>query len=260
MSSGRSRHVPVLDADSVPQDHPEFAFDAEHLGIRDDLDGLIAVGGQFSTPWLQAAYRRGVFPWFIQNGKPFWFCPPVRCVLQPRQLYINRTLRKFLRHHRYRIWINRDRAGTVRNCAQHRHDDRGTWISAPYIELYPKQPNFISFEVYNENDQMAGGLYGLVTGGIFCGESQFSIESNTSKLAMTALCSWCIEHSVSFIDCQLPNEYLESMGAQQMTRAEYLGRIQKIYSVIPQPEHIFATSEYFLSREFSGRQDDSPRS
>ena len=101
---------------------------------------------------------------------------------------------------------------------------------------------------------MAGGLYGLVTGGIFCGESQFSIESNTSKLAMTALCSWCIEHSVS------PNEYLESMGAQQMTRAEYLGRIQKIYSVIPQPEHIFATSEYFLSREFSGRQDDSPRS
>ena len=135
MSSGRSRHVPVLDADSVPQDHPEFAFDAEHLGIRDDLDGLIAVGGQFSTPWLQAAYRRGVFPWFIQDGKPFWFCPPVRCVLQPRQLYINRTLRKFLRHHRYRIWINRDRAGTVRNCAQHRHDDRGTWISAPYIEL-----------------------------------------------------------------------------------------------------------------------------
>ena len=212
----------VLDANEVPISRPEYAFETDPPHMVDEYNGLLAVGGYFNTLWLQTAYYNACFPWFIAKGKPHWYCPPVRGVLFPDQIRINRSLRKFLRKQDYRIWVNRDKTATVRNCATIRHDGDDTWISEEYIKLYPVQPNFVSIEIYSRDDRMVGGLYGLLVGGVFCGESQFSIESNTSKLATVALCRWCLENDITVIDCQLPNEYLESLGEISIPREEYL--------------------------------------
>lgn len=246
--------VYVINADSCPKNRPDLAIFSDPPHMDDDREGLSAVGGCFNSKWLQHAYREGIFPWFIENGKPWWFCPPVRCVLLPQDVHIGKTLRKFLKHNDYHIWINRDPTLTMKNCATARgrnDEDGGTWISKKYINLYPKQKNFMSVEIWSSDNRMVGGLYGLIIGGTFCGESQFSLESNTSKMATVALCSLCIENNIEIIDCQMENEYLMSMGAVTMERSIYLSMLKKNLE-INHPDFLFEAHEYQLSTQVFG--------
>lgn len=216
--------------------------------------GLFAIGGLITPPWLTEAYRFGVFPYYIENNNYHWYCPRIRGVMLPQFLWINRTLRKFLKHQHYQIKINHNKEKVMRACATVRREE-GTWITDEYILNYPKMPNFISIEVYNSND-LVGGLYGLVEGLVFCGESQFSIESNTSKLAMIALCSWCYEHGIKMIDCQLCNEYLVSMGCGALERPYFLSFLETGLTMINHDPKIFEPQDYQFNLNFQDQTID----
>ena len=77
-----------------------------------------------------------------------------------------------------------------------------------------------SVETY-EDGELVGGLYGLIFGRVFCGESMLSLKSNASKVALIRLCE-VLANFGFLIDCQIMNEHLKFMGAKKMPRAEFL--------------------------------------
>ena len=104
-----------------------------------------------------------------------------------------------------------------------------------------------SLEVWREGE-LAGGLYGIMQTGVFCGESMFHHQTNCSKLAMWALVNWLKRHNAHFIDCQLENPYLMSLGASVVSREEFLTKLNKAQCYTPaasmwQPQELIAIYE-----------------
>lgn len=192
-----------------------------------DTDGLLAIGGDLSTERLMLAYRSGIFPWFIQEGMIFWFCPPERMVLFPDELHISRSMQQLIRSGRFRTTANQAFNRVIRLCAQvHAQQHAGTWISDDFIRAYQKlfeAGHATSIECWHQQ-QLAGGLYGITIGRIFCGESMFALQPNASKTALIALCR---SGKYSMIDCQVETAHLSSMGARKISRAEYLKLLQQ---------------------------------
>jgi leucyl/phenylalanyl-tRNA--protein transferase len=79
-----------------------------------------------------------------------------------------------------------------------------------------------SYEVY-ENGQLVGGLYGVALGGVFFGESMFSLVSNASKVAFAYLLQ---QNLYQLIDCQVENKHLESLGAFKMPRDLFIQQLK----------------------------------
>ena len=78
-----------------------------------------------------------------------------------------------------------------------------------------------SYEVW-ENDILVGGLYGIDMGHVFCGESMFSTKSNASKFAFIKMVQELREKEYKLIDCQLHTSHLESLGAEEIPRKDFM--------------------------------------
>lgn len=194
----------------------------------DEPNGLIAFGGDLSPTRLINAYQAGIFPWFNQDEPIYWWCPDPRAVLFPEQLKISKSLRKSMRNYSnkgYQIKFDSDFSGVVKSCAAPRAQSSGTWISddmhEAYCELY-KRGIAHSVEVWNDEGKLVGGLYGVVSGGVFSGESMFSTERDVSKIAFAALAWHCQYWGFALIDCQIENSHLTSLGVTNIPRDQYL--------------------------------------
>ncbi len=189
-------------------------------------DGLLAVGGDLSVQRLLLAYRQGIFPWYSDDTPILWYSPHERFVLYPSQLKISKSMRQVLRSDKFKVTVDEAFPQVIEACsAVPREGQDGTWITEDmkqaYIELN-RTGHAHSYEVWQE-DELVGGLYGVDTGRVFCGESMFSKVSNASK---TALIYLCLNSGFELIDCQVHTEHLESMGAAFISREEYLHILQ----------------------------------
>jgi leucyl/phenylalanyl-tRNA--protein transferase len=187
-----------------------------------DEDGLLAIGGDLSAERLTLAYQSGIFPWFSDETPILWYAPHERFVLFPDQLKITKSMQKLLNTEKFRITFDTAFPEVIKACASiSREKQEGTWITSgmqlAYIELF-RLGIAHSVEVW-ENDQLAGGLYGIHMNSVFCGESMFSKVSNASKAALIWLCQ---NKSYKLIDCQVHTSHLESLGAGFISNNEYL--------------------------------------
>lgn len=188
-------------------------------------DGLLAVGGDLSPERILLAYKSGIFPWFNDDSFILWWSPDPRTVLFPEKIRISKSMRKLLSQNRFRLSCNTAFKEVVRACASiRRKGQEGSWITAgienAYYKLY--EMGFAkSYEVW-ENEALVGGLYGVDLGNVFCGESMFSIKSNASKFALIKLAQELKDKQYSFIDCQQHSTHLESLGAEEISRAEFI--------------------------------------
>ncbi|MDB5091761.1 MAG: leucyl/phenylalanyl-tRNA--protein transferase [Mucilaginibacter sp.] len=185
-------------------------------------DGLLAVGGDLSTDRLLLAYQSGIFPWYSDDEPILWFSPHERFVLYPAELKISKSMRRVLNSGMFKVTTDQCFEKVIAACSQmEREGQDGTWITADmqaaYIELHQKGYAH-SVEVWLD-DNLAGGLYGVQVGHVFCGESMFSLVSNASKTALIYLCN---SDLFSLIDCQVHTDHLASMGARMISRAAYL--------------------------------------
>jgi leucyl/phenylalanyl-tRNA--protein transferase len=192
-----------------------------------DPNGLLAAGGDLSADRLVQAYRHGCFPWYQQGQPILWWSPDPRTVLLPDELHVSRSLGKVLRQQRYRVTFDQDFATVIRACAEPRDYADGTWITgsmqAAYIELHARG-HAHSVEVW-DGDELVGGLYGLAMGQLFFGESMFSRADNASKVGFATLVERLKDWGFVLIDCQMPTQHLQSLGARSITRrvfADYL--------------------------------------
>lgn len=196
----------------------DFSFPNPDLA---DSDGLIAIEGDLKPQRLINAYKNGIFPWPHKNYPLLWFSPQKRAILYPKNLKVSCSLKKSIR--KYKVKINNNFEATIRGCAESRKNSCETWISEEMIQAYLKLHEMgvaHSIESYFEN-RLIGGLYGLNFGNIFCGESMFSKKNDASKVALFTLCQKILETD-GFIDAQVQNDHLKTLGFIEIPRKEYL--------------------------------------
>ncbi|MBG42736.1 MAG: leucyl/phenylalanyl-tRNA--protein transferase [Aequorivita sp.] len=196
-------------------------------------DGLLAIGGDLSVERLLLAYNSGIFPWF-EDDQPFlWWSPDPRMVLFPEKFKVSKSLRKTLSSGKFEITFNQNFEEVIKSCATvPRKGQAGTWITPEMQEAYAalhKARHAISVEVW-ENEKLVGGLYGidLPQKKVFCGESMFSLVSDASKVAFYYLAEYVKSKDYKFIDCQIYNEHLESLGAEEIGRDEFLTMLKYV--------------------------------
>lgn len=184
-------------------------------------DGLLCAGGDLSPERLKLAYSSGIFPWFSDDDPILWWCPSVRCVLLPENFHVSRSLAKCLRRQCFKVTQDEVFEQVVSQCAAARPGANGTWITDSMREAYCLLHHHgvaHSVEVWR-GDQLVGGLYGVAVGRLFCGESMFSIDSDASKIALHALSS---SGQYDLVDCQMPTDHLIRLGAERLSRADFL--------------------------------------
>ena len=189
-----------------------------------NAEGLLAVGGDLSPERLLLAYRNGIFPWFNEDSLILWWSPDPRMVLFPNKIKISKSMQKVFKSNQFRLTKNTCFETVLEACSTiKRGGQKGTWITddmkKAYLKLHEK--GFAkSYEVW-EDDTLVGGLYGIDMGHVFCGESMFSTTSNASKFAFIKLAQEFQEKG-ELIDCQLYTKHLESLGAKEIPRKEFV--------------------------------------
>jgi leucyl/phenylalanyl-tRNA---protein transferase len=216
------KRIRWLAASDAPADFPDVS---EAL---DDPAGLLAGGGDLSPERLVEAYRRGIFPWYSPGQPVLWWSPDPREVLLPGEIHISRSLRRQLRRAPFLITENLAFSRVVAACAEPRDAIAGTWITpemqSAYCELH-RLGVAHSIEVWS-GDALIGGIYGVRSGAVFCGESMFSRESNASKAALVWLAQVAPERGIHLIDCQMPSAHLRSLGSRPLPRIQFLEWLQ----------------------------------
>lgn len=189
----------------------------------DEPNGLLAAGGTLSHQRLVSAYRAGIFPWYSPGEPILWWSPDPRCVLVPDQLHISKSMRKRLKKDDYHVTFNRNFSAVIDACSAPRKGEDGTWITNEMKAAYEKlhqQGLAHSVEVYIEGE-LVGGLYGLSMGKLFFGESMFSKVKDCSKIAFIKMVEQLQKWGYALIDCQVSNDHLFSLGAQEISRDEF---------------------------------------
>ncbi|AGK98570.1 leucyl/phenylalanyl-tRNA--protein transferase [Clostridium pasteurianum] len=197
-------------------------------------DGLLAVYGDLSPERLLLAYSNGIFPWFSEDEPILWWSPDPRFILYPKDVKISHSMKKIIKKNIYKITFDTCFREVIYNCGNTRKES-GTWITNEMIEAYCKlhELGFAhSVEAWHEN-KLVGGLYGIIIGKCFFGESMFSTMSNSSKAAFITLCKLLEEKNFIVIDCQVYTQHLESLGAVNIPRNEFLELVQKGISMYP---------------------------
>lgn len=196
--------------------------------VEEAVDGLVAVGGNLSVERLTLAYQQGIFPWYNSDEPIIWWSPDPRFVLFPEKLRISKSMKRVLRNHNFKVTINQDFEQVISRCRSTlREGQEDTWITEEmrkaYIALH-HAGSATSVEVWRD-DELVGGLYGVEVGNVFCGESMFHTESNASKIAFIAFVQHFQHKGGTLIDCQVYTEHLLSLGAEHISRREFLAHL-----------------------------------
>jgi len=186
-------------------------------------NGLLAIGGDLTSHRLLEAYSKGIFPWFNEDQPILWWSPDPRMVLFPHQLKISRSLRKAVKKTHYKICTDCNFTQVMLACAAPREGQSGTWIHPQMIAAYTALHEMgLAHCVETWIDgELAGGLYGVALGKVFFGESMFSRVQDASKIALVHLVKQLQFWQFGLIDCQVKTHHLVSLGAQEISRAEF---------------------------------------
>jgi leucyl/phenylalanyl-tRNA---protein transferase len=193
-------------------------------------NGLLAAGGSLAPEWLLASYRRGIFPWF-EIGQPIlWWSPAPRIVLYPDALKVSRSLGKRLRRGEFSLTADTAFAGVIDACAGPRRYTDATWITPSMRDAYCRLHALgwaHSVEAWQDGE-LAGGLYGLLIGRVFFGESMFARRTDASKVALFHAVRYLQSRGCELIDCQLPSAHLHRLGATSLPRPVFLERLREL--------------------------------
>ena len=212
-------------------------------------------------------YRNGFFPMrtFSNEDEPFvWYTHDPRGVLFLDQLYVSRSLGKSLK--KFEVTADKAFSDVIAGCASGWDGERkygeASWLSGPIMELFlnfHREGHAHSVECW-QNGKLAGGLYGLHIGGVFCGESMFSRVSDASKVALVFLVGHLQKQGFHFIDTQMVTDHMANMGAVEMDHhKEYIPLLSRAVDLniewgefdltLPQPDYVPSspfTKEFLL--------------
>ncbi len=220
----------------IDPEQPVTDFPDVELALREP-DGLLAIGGDLTVPRLLKAYRQGIFPWYGPGQPILWWSPDPRLVLYPERVHVSRSLAKTLKKAVFEVTMDTAFESVIRACAAPRADDCGTWITPEmeqaYLDMH-RQGHAHSVECWQAGN-LVGGLYGISIGRMFFGESMFANVTDASKVALARLARYLESRDFRLIDCQVHTSHLVSMGANTMSRNEFVYVLKKACA-LPGPE------------------------
>lgn len=194
-------------------------------------NGLLAIGGDLSRKRLLDAYRLGIFPWFSEGEPILWWSPNPRMVLFPQDFKISTSLAKRLKKNDYEVRFNTNFRQVMEACAEtSRPDQHGTWITHEIIEAYCALHTLgyaYSAETWIDN-KLVGGLYGVLINQMFYGESMFHHTTDASKIAFAHMVKFLKNRGIGMVDCQMNTRHLASLGAQEISRADFMHQLKKL--------------------------------
>ncbi len=210
--------IPELNRYQIAFPHPSEASE----------EGIVAWGGDLSPSRIIRAYQEGIFPWYSKQDPILWWSPDPRLIMEFEDFRLRKSLKKSLKRFSYSFDTNF--SDVIRACASvPREGQNGTWILPEVIEAYETLHAMgvaHSVESYFEG-KLVGGLYGVVVGGVFCGESMFALQNDASKAAYYVLVRHLQHWGYDFIDCQVPTDHLKSLGAKEVRRDIFLQKLYK---------------------------------
>jgi leucyl/phenylalanyl-tRNA--protein transferase len=200
-------------------------------------DGLVGVGADLEPATLLDAYRQGIFPWPHPGAPLPWFSPDPRGVIPLDGVAVARSLRVRLRRCGWETTVDRAFAAVIDACADRPRPGgvrgEGTWITPPMRTAYRRLHELghaHSLEVW-DGDELVGGLYGIGVGGVFTGESMFHVATDASKVALVDLVARLVQAGGRLIDVQVVTPHLASLGARDLSRAEFLALLARVRDV-----------------------------
>jgi leucyl/phenylalanyl-tRNA--protein transferase len=194
---------------------------------------LVAFGADLEPGTLLTAYRTGVFPMpLTEDATIGWFSPVDRAVLPLDGLQVSRSMRQSAR--RYDVTVDTVFSEVVSGCADPTRE--GGWIDAAMTEAYRRLHELgwaHSIEVWAPDGVLAGGLYGVAIGGLFCGESMFHRRRDASKVALMSLVDLLRrdDEPDRLLDVQWATPHLESLGVVEIGRSAYLRLLERALAV-----------------------------
>ena len=201
-----------------------LTFPDHHAANR---DGLLALGGDLSVARLLLAYRSGIFPW--TDDPLTWWSPDPRAIFEIDKFRPPRRLESKLRHHPYRVTVDRNFEAVIHACSEPAEGRESTWISPRFIAAYlnlHQQGHAHSVEIWRDKT-LVGGLYGIAIAGFFAGESMFHRETDTSKIALCWLIGQLREKGFELFDTQVLSPLTARLGAIEIRRVDYLERLAR---------------------------------
>jgi leucyl/phenylalanyl-tRNA--protein transferase len=201
----------------------------------EEPNGLLAAGGDLSSKRLVTAYSNGIFPWYDDDQPILWWSPNPRAVIIPSQLHCSRSLKKNIRKSTLNYTFDQAFTDVIHLCGAVREHDQGTWITEEMRDAYTQlhHDGFAhSIEIWDQQE-LVGGLYGVALGKVFFGESMFSLQTNTSKMAILAISQHLADCGYKLIDCQVDSDHLFTMGAVLMTRNDFIQSLKSLVAEAP---------------------------
>jgi leucyl/phenylalanyl-tRNA---protein transferase len=192
-----------------------------------DADGLVGIGGDLRPARLLEAYQRGIFPWYDEDNPILWWSPDPRAIFEMDGLHVSRRLARTVRSGCFSVTIDRAFRAVIEGCAD--RPGQGIWITPAMIRAYTELHRLghaHSVEVWH-GEELAGGVYGVATGGLFAGESMFTRVRDASKVALVHLVNRLRQRGYELFDVQFLNDHTASLGAVEIPRTEYLARLRE---------------------------------
>jgi leucyl/phenylalanyl-tRNA--protein transferase len=183
-----------------------------------------------SPKLVMQAYYNGLFPMSdsIEDPNIYWVEPEERGIIKLRDFKFSKSLKKSLKKNLYEIKANENFKKVITLCAKNKNRNE-SWINSEIIENYVKLHKIgkaKSVECYHKK-KLIGGLYGVILGQIFCGESMFSLKENASKISMVYLAAYLKEGGFKIIDTQFFSNHLKQFGTIKVLKNEYLNILKK---------------------------------
>ncbi|MFN0278792.1 MAG: leucyl/phenylalanyl-tRNA--protein transferase [Pyrinomonadaceae bacterium] len=209
-------------------DYPEWVSIGDYIFRSHDV---VSFGTELTVENVREAYLNGIFPWYTEGVPLPWHCPEQRAILEFSDLKIPRSLEKERRKDHLKFTIDKDFRAVIRECSlANRPGQRGTWITKEFEHVFTQLHDegiTHSVEVWDTDDNLVGGLYGVDAGGVFCGESMFYKAPNASKLALLFLIEYLRSHGSKWLDSQVMTPHFKVLGAKEINREEFLFKLRE---------------------------------
>ena len=188
-------------------------------------DGLVGISAELNIDLILSSYKLGIFPWFNENEPILWWSPNPRQVLFIDKYKPSKSLLKEIKKNKFVFKINKNFPAVISVCRNMQRKQSGTWIDARIIDNYTRLHQIghaHSFEIYNMEDSLVGGIYGMLSKNVFFGESMFHLENNASKVCFYFLCKWLKEKEIKIIDAQVESEHISQWGGELISRDKFM--------------------------------------
>lgn len=188
---------------------------------------------------LLHAYAKGIFPMSESRDDEGveWYSARERGIIPINSFHVSSNVQRIIRQDRYHYRINQCFREVIKECA----DRKSTWISDIIIdsfEVLHLAGHAHSVEIYDRDNQLAGGLYGVALGSAFFGESMFKNQKEADKVALWHCHQILKKNGFTLWDTQFYTDHLAQFGCIEISAGEYSKRLEKAL----QKEAVFTES------------------